>query len=508
MINSITSLTEIEKCFLEDFRQFDPEKKIDIQALFPYRFRATKYKMQLPDYALTSKELNDSEQLKNIISSILWGDPFDFINDKVYIPADYIKEKLNSAKNYVESIYKQESEIFQTAKLDHIEFIIFQVMGLRLYKEIIYQNLPFPLKKINKEESDQDFKNLKEYLQKLHNEIPNPMDNKPLWVRNRSGCLTSNMYMQKFRLSVNKGGKLSPLNDWQSPRIVPVLAFEIRNHNSRDISTALIRNQLVYRWGASQFIPSHVGWFINYFQKRFNFSIKSYLDLCAGWGDRLVGAFAAHTLGLDRYVATDPNLQLHQAYEQIVNNYKPEEFKVYLYQKPMEECSESELSPNGKKNEMMMTSPPYFDLEKYPGDQQSFRRYKDYTNWKECFLYKIIDQSVRALVVNGFIVIDMGNIKKYKIMDDLKEYVTKCIYLQNCDGFKDGTHFMLVTRFKGMFFDPEYPISPVQEKNEGKKRSYGENTSLFFNQNNDSNPKKLKWVEEIPSPDTHSFKGG
>jgi hypothetical protein len=222
------------------------------------------------------------------------------------------------------------------------------------------------------------------------------------------------------------------------------------------VQLSLKADQIVYRlvrkYGATQFRPANVGQMIDFLNKRYNASIRYYLDLCAGWGDREVGAFAAaSSLGLKRYVATDPNVSLHEGYEQLISLHKPEGFEVVLYQKPMEDCEVQELCPKGVKNDLMYTSPPYFNLELYDGSNQSTQRYAEYQIWLEKFLYRLIHQSIASVNVGGFIVIDIGKCRSINIPGDLYNYLSRCVFLTMLGTFtaKLDSTYTYVVQLKG-----------------------------------------------------------
>lgn len=73
--------------------------------------------------------------------------------------------------------------------------------------------------------------------------------------------------------------------------------------------------------------------------------------------------------------------------------------------------------------DIIFTSPPYFDLEKYSEDyDQSFMKHKTYDKWLENFMFKIINHSECLLKDNGKLILNIKNIKNYNIANDILDY--------------------------------------------------------------------------------------
>lgn len=129
---------------------------------------------------------------------------------------------------------------------------------------------------------------------------------------------------------------------------------------------------------------------------------KDVLDLCAGWGDRLVSALA--TSSVKSYTGIDPNIILHPKYEEISKFYKHDKILKFI-------CSPAEdvvLDP--KQFDVIFTSPPYFDLEVYSQDKnQSTSRYKTLNLWLNRFLFKLIEQSYIWLKEDGRLFLNISD---------------------------------------------------------------------------------------------------
>ncbi len=134
------------------------------------------------------------------------------------------------------------------------------------------------------------------------------------------------------------------------------------------------------------------------------FQVDSMLDFSAGWGDRLIGAMAA---GIS-YVGVDPNQNNIQGYRDIIKFFtqeqelgiNPENYKII-----MDAIEDADLS--GIDNvDLVMTSPPYFDLEIYSkAENQSSSRYKYEDEWLNKFLVPAINKSLSKLNDGGYLVL-------------------------------------------------------------------------------------------------------
>lgn len=127
------------------------------------------------------------------------------------------------------------------------------------------------------------------------------------------------------------------------------------------------------------------------------------LDFSAGWGDRLI-AFLA--LGVSEYVGIDPNRSLHAKYNDIVNFFNYANTRTTFHQSAFEEWDSGQ---NGYFD-LVMTSPPYFDLEKYSDDpSQSTNKHSSFEDWYTKFLLFSCEKSIRLLKKGGYLVLALNN---------------------------------------------------------------------------------------------------
>jgi DNA modification methylase len=175
-----------------------------------------------------------------------------------------------------------------------------------------------------------------------------------------------------------------------------------------------IRNLFrVYAGGrVSNFRPTAASFIIN----RYSSKKDTVLDFCAGFGGRLLGALAMDRkyLGID--ASHQQVLGLNKMSKALNRHSKGQAELVH--------GAAEEILPSlrSRSFNLIFTSPPYFDLEKYnKSKNQSFVRYKNYEEWKIGFLSAVVKESHRLLKKNGRLVINIANTSTYPIASDFNK---------------------------------------------------------------------------------------
>ena len=144
-----------------------------------------------------------------------------------------------------------------------------------------------------------------------------------------------------------------------------------------------------------------------------NLSAKRVLDPCAGWGGRLLGSVAAGA----EYVAFEPNTETYNGLVQLVKFLDIED-KVTLIKDSALNMNQYNLG----KFDVVLTSPPYFDLEVYSNEEtQSINGFDNYTQWLDGFLNPLIQLSWEHLNPNGWSCWNVHNVGKMKMIDDVRK---------------------------------------------------------------------------------------
>jgi hypothetical protein len=140
--------------------------------------------------------------------------------------------------------------------------------------------------------------------------------------------------------------------------------------------------------------------------KSFNQPIKingTLFDPCAGWGGRLLGTVAAGW----NYVACEPNKETFDNLTRLIEFLDVQD-KVRIHNIPVEEFHFSSLTAV----DVVLTSPPYFNLEVYTSENnQSYNKYSDYTKWRDCWLFPLIEQCLNWKPrISAWNVMNMGKL--------------------------------------------------------------------------------------------------
>lgn len=163
------------------------------------------------------------------------------------------------------------------------------------------------------------------------------------------------------------------------------------------------------------------------------------LDPCHGWGGRLVGAMLAD---VQEYVGVDPSPVAHAGVERIYEAFKEyQDTKVTLIERPFEDCKWKE-----GEFDFAFTCPPYFDVEKYAGEDTSTKRYPQFEQWCESFYRPLIVNTMRALKDNGVFCIVVGS-QLYPLADRLNQICEE-------NGYKVSKSDMQIIK-KGVLHDTE-----------------------------------------------------
>jgi len=232
------------------------------------------------------------------------------------------------------------------------------------------------------------------------------------------GNKISNYFFQRERMKAKVASFKSPIEIWRDPtkRERLVKSMVKLNKHKMEINLATMRNAFrLYYSVASQFkVPTAKAVFEH-------FDAKDVLDFSAGWGDRLTAFMSCKTT--KSYTGIDPNKNLEKCFKNLIYFYNSDK-KVKMIYKPAENVKLE------KKFDLIFTSPPYFELEKYSSDKnQSNIKYDTLEIWLEEFLFKTIKNFTKNLKKNGHLVLQISNYKKngktINLVEPLLKYIKK-----------------------------------------------------------------------------------
>lgn len=134
-------------------------------------------------------------------------------------------------------------------------------------------------------------------------------------------------------------------------------------------------------------------------------------DPCAGWGGRMLG-----TVSNDwKYIACEPNPETFENLQRLIHFLGIQD-KVEIYNIPAESFDYDRL--NGI--DVVLTSPPYFNLEVYAKDSnQSYNKFNSYDAWMNLWLKPLIENCLDRLNDTGISAWNVMNFKKNDIVKDV-----------------------------------------------------------------------------------------
>lgn len=324
------------------------------------------------------------------------------------------------------------------------------LIGLRLYTVIKKNHIPYPSEDISEQKAKDDFDRLQsDILKMMQQRIESVV------FTSRSGRHAIDKFTKKERImagTTQVGSINGSCHHYSSPHDVWYTETNRLANNLRkviigwykqfvtgkdkisitkendgitnaSILVLLESNELV-----SQFPPLVVANIIAYLKTMHGFEIinGSVFDPCAGWAGRLLGALAHPEIFY--YVGVEPNPRLCPNYLEMKDFYIPEKnaaiFNARIEQLVSDNSDISLLKPFRIEHDLIITSPPYRDVELYPDTKD---RYKDDTNWG-IFLQALIASS-RALRPGGIIAINIGNIKRYNLPNDVETTIQSMSFL-------------------------------------------------------------------------------
>ncbi len=142
------------------------------------------------------------------------------------------------------------------------------------------------------------------------------------------------------------------------------------------------------------------------------FQAKTVLDPCVGWGGRMLGTLAAFPD--TTYIGFEPDTNTFSALQQILKDDAIPEAarkRATVFQEPAEVGLQRIVGPF----DMILTSPPYFNLEVYTSGQQSIQAYKTWEDWVSKWLKPVILRCLSLLKSGGVSCWSVKNFRSDKL---------------------------------------------------------------------------------------------
>lgn len=285
------------------------------------------------------------------------------------------------------------------------------------------ENVPLPMRKLTQADADASFEELLSYKQiYTRDEWFSRYDYKyPLtnlvFKMSTVGNKSSDFYHQTNRYKCDSINAPSPHRTWYEEKFRLTLLPALWSMKMKEVSSSTLRSIISLRkYTASQFRPSTAKAVYHFFDA------EHVLDLSMGWGDRLAGFMASDGKS---YTGIDPNTALHTGYNAQIARYGRN--KTYKF---IDGCAEDSLSQiNNRKYNLIFTSPPYFNIERYSSDdKQSYKKYRKLNNWLDGFLFKSLSNAWEVLDSGGHLVINISDVYSNhtinKICDPMNDFIS------------------------------------------------------------------------------------
>ena len=254
------------------------------------------------------------------------------------------------------------------------------------------------------------------------NQLKNDWKNLCLWNSNdeyinstsRMGMkLCEHFFPNFYDIKNNKGKSFSNL--WTKENLEKILKWNRKSHSTPYLSE--LKRGIYFCCGLTKntmFRPQMAKLLCIKYQP------KIVLDPCAGWGGRMLGVVATGA----EYIAFEPNTK---TYESLINlsKFLGIEHRVRLICDDALKMNQYSLP----KIDMILTSPPYFDLEIYTHEStQSIQNTSSYEIWNNLFLTPLIQKSLSYLNDDGVSCLNVGKFAGRNMFDDVIVAHTKMNY--------------------------------------------------------------------------------
>jgi 16S rRNA G966 N2-methylase RsmD len=145
------------------------------------------------------------------------------------------------------------------------------------------------------------------------------------------------------------------------------------------------------------------------------FNVRSILDVCVGWGGRMLGAKSVDSTVY--YTGFEPCLKTYQGLCNIRDELNLE--NIRLFNTPAE-VGLLNMIPTDEKFDLALTSPPYYNLEIYSNEKtQSVKANETYEQWLSSFIKPVIEQLVKRVKYSCWSIKNFKTDKKYNLYDDI-----------------------------------------------------------------------------------------
>lgn len=233
----------------------------------------------------------------------------------------------------------------------------------------------------------------------------------------------SNHFTEKVRAKCTFGDYLSPQAAWENPAIRARVEKDARKYPRLSPGDALREGLYSHSRWCNFYNAAFCLWVYRELARRLHMDPKEIriLDPSSGWGDRLISACAFEA---KLYQGFDPNEELQEPYKKIIEEFAPKSGKstYNVHCGPFEKDAPWVLK--AESFDLVHTSPPFFSLERYPGDGDKHAvELPEYEAWLTKFYEPYLKQAWRALRPGGFLCLYITDIRDAPLEKDSKRVI-------------------------------------------------------------------------------------
>lgn len=230
--------------------------------------------------------------------------------------------------------------------------------------------------------------------------------------------LCEHFFPNFYDIEDKKGNSFKSL--WTAKNLEKVLRWNRKSHSTPYLSE--IKRGIYFNFGlpkSTMYRPQMAKMVVS------NLGGVNVFDPCAGWGGRMLGSIAA---GAEMYTAFEPNTETYNNLLRLIE-FLGIKNKVQLYKDSALNMYKYDI----KDVDVVLTSPPYFDLEVYTHeDTQSITGCTSYQMWVDKFLEPLVIGALSTLKPTGWSCWNVHNVGKMKMIDDVaqihEKFTTKKIF--------------------------------------------------------------------------------
>lgn len=244
---------------------------------------------------------------------------------------------------------------------------------------------------------EKDWKKLRNYTIETNN----------ISAQSTTGLAIIKYYMTHIYDVKNYKGKCIS-NLWTMENIEKVLKVNRKTHSTPYVSE--IVRQLGFMAGTSKvtiYRPLLTKRIIEYFHA------KEVLDVCVGWGGRMLGAACIDGVN---YTGIEPCSKTYNGLNNMRETLRLDNVTLY------HDVAENIVPTLQRKYDIAITSPPYYNLEIYSDEASQSHQYGSYAEWYESFLKPVVHGVLDKLKVGGKSCWSVKNFKTdktYHLYDDI-----------------------------------------------------------------------------------------